>query len=86
MKADIGNDVPLLVAVRVGAPSYVRLFLQFRACPPGPEGSYGSILTEADGATEAADEDQPQASGYALLAHIAAAFGHEPIGGPTPTE
>ena len=31
--ADIGNDVPLLVAARVGASSYVRLLLQFRAPP-----------------------------------------------------
>ena len=86
MKGDIGNDVPLLVAARVGAPSYVRLLLQARARPPGPEGSYGSILTDNVLAIEDTDADQFQASSYALLAHVTAAFGQRSPEGPTPTE
>ena len=86
MMADIGNDVPLLVAARVGAPSYVRLLLQFRARPPGSEGSYGSILTGNEVATDATDAAQSRASSHALLAHVEAAFGHGPPEEPTPTE
>ena len=86
MRVDIGNDAPLLVAARVGAPNYVRLLLQFRARPPGPEGSYGSLPMDIEGAAEAAEEDQSRASAYALLAYVAAAFGHGPPVRPTPID
>ena len=86
MMADIGNDVPLLVAARVGAPSYVRLLLQFRARPAGSEGSSGSLITDYDIATAAADEDPSRASVSVLLAHVAAAAVHGPPEGHTPTE
>ena len=71
------------MAARVGAPSYVRLLLQFRARPPGSEGSFGSILTNNEVATEA---DQSRVRSHALLAHVTAAFGNGPPEGPTPTE
>ena len=79
MRVDIGNDAPLLVAARVGAPNYVRLLLQFRA-------SYGSLPMDIEGAAEAAEEDQSRASAYALLAYVAAAFGHGPPVRPTPID
>ena len=51
MLADTEHEVPLLLAVRVGAPNYVRLLLQHRANPAGSEDLYGSIVpvNEGDG-------------------------------------
>ena len=45
MRAETGHEAPLLLAVRVGAPSYVRLLLQHRAVPLRSEDVYGRIAS-----------------------------------------
>ena len=45
MLADTGHEAPLLLAVRVGAPSYVRLLLHHRAVPVRSEDVSGSIAS-----------------------------------------
>ena len=78
MLADIGNDVPLLLAARVGAPSiYVRLLLQFRAHPAGSEGSYGSSVLD-----EEVDADQSWVRSHSPLDPVTVARGHGPLSGP----
>ena len=45
IRADKGQEAPLQLAVRVGAPSYVRLLLQYRAAPLRPAGGRGSAAS-----------------------------------------
>ena len=45
IRADKGQEAPLQLAVRVGAPSYVRLLLQYRAVPLRPAGVCGSAAS-----------------------------------------
>ena len=65
MRADIGHEVPLLLAIRVGAPSYVRLLTQFRAHPAGSEGSYESIVLDDE-----VDADQSRVRSQSPIAPV----------------
>ena len=77
MLADIGHEA-LLLAARVGAPSYVRLLLQYRAHPTGSEDSYGSIVPVNEG-----DEDQSRVRSHSPFAPVNVALRNGPPERPT---
>ena len=66
------------MAARVGAPSYVRFLLQFRAHPAGSEGSYGSIVP-----VDEVDEDQSRVRSHPPLAPVTVALRNGPPERPT---
>ena len=78
IRAEKGQEAPLLLAVRAGAPSYVRLLLQYRAVPARPADVYGSDASFNKEKEDMARVMQIASSTPAILAILEMAISEQP--------